>query len=506
MKHSLGFLIGILVLVGCTETGKESIPVSSISLEPPTLSLIEGDTERLSLKIIPDNADVQNVSWESTNSNIATVSSGVVQAISAGSASIKATAGGKTASCSVTVMPKNVAVSSVTLNSNSLSLVKGTKETLIAIVLPENATEKTITWSSSNDGVAAVSQTGEVSAISAGNAVITAAAGGSSATCQVTVTNPLESISFIDGVGLVVDDMEKHRVSIVLNPEDASVSDLVWKVEDENILAIDSEDGALVRYVKAVNNGTTAISVSSATYNVSASIPIEVKVKVTRAVIGAGTWNESIQDWDFEPIYYDYYGTFGEVLTPIVYIEPEIAYYEDGEFDITDESIATFNDNEEIVFGNKPGETILTLSFPYSNYTTQVILRSQEYLYDAGIKNIQQGNETNMSFGGRIYTNNPSDKLIINTIHLCDNQGYIISSTVFQPEPLTMYGSETNYVRFWTPFINMTQKYGIYAIIQSDFDPFISKWYFYITYQTSVGGEAKYAKLFINPANWAADY
>ena len=52
----------------------------------------------------------------------------------------------------------------------------------------------------------------------------------------------------------------------------------------------------------------------------------------------------------------------------------------------------------------------------------------------------------------------------------------------------------------------MTQKYGIYAIIQSDFDPFISKWYFYITYQTSVGGEAKYAKLFINPANWAADY
>ncbi|MBQ7421623.1 MAG: Ig domain-containing protein [Prevotella sp.] len=506
MKRSLGLVISFLVAVGCTETGKESIPVGSISLDPPTLTLTEGDTERLSLKIVPENADAREVSWESTNSKVATVSSGVVQAISTGSAQIKATVGGKTASCAVTVSPKSVAVSSVTLNKNALSLLKGAKETLIATVLPENATEKTVAWSSSNDGVATVTQAGEVSAISSGSATITASAGGSSATCQITVMNPLESISFVDGVGLVVDDMENHRIAIVLNPEDASVTDLVWKAEDENILAISSEDGALVRYVKAVNNGTTTVSVSSASYNVSASIPVEVKVKVTLANIGKGTWNDSLQDWDWERIYVDYYGTFGEVLTPVVYVEPELAYTDDGEFDIRDEEIAAFNDEGEIVFGNKEGETLLTVSFPYSNYTTQIMLRSKEYLYDAGIRNIQQRDETNISFGGRIYTNVPSDQFIVNSIHLCDNQGYIISSTIMQPEPLTMYGNNTNYIRFWTPFINMSQKYGIGAIIQSEFDPFISQWYFYITYQTKVGGEAKYAKLFINPSNWSADY
>lgn len=506
MKRSLLLLIGILVTAGCSQTGKESIPVSSLSVEPPTISLTEGETGRLSVKIVPENADAREVAWESTNSSVASVSSGVVQAISAGSTSIKATVGRKTASCSVTVLPKTVAVSSVALNTNNLTLVKGSKETLIATVLPENATEKTVAWLSSNDGVATVSQAGEVLAISAGNATITAAAGGSSAACQVTVTNPLESISFVEGKGLVVDDMGNHRIAIVLNPEDAAVSDLVWKVEDESILAIDSEDGALVRYVKAVNNGITTVSVSSSTYNVSASIPVEVKVKVTRATIGQGIWNESIQDWDWEGIYYDYYGTFGETLIPVVYIEPELAYTDDGEFEIENEEIADFNEDGDIVFGNKEGETLLTLSFPYSNYSTQIILHSKEYLYDAGIKNIQQSNNTYMAFGGRIYTNVPSDQFIVNSIHLYDNQGYLISSTIMQPDPMTMYGNETNYVRFWTPHINMTKKYGIEAIIQSDFDPFISKWYFYVVYQTKVGGEAKHAKLYINPSNWAADY
>lgn len=106
-----------------------------------------------------------------------------------------------------------------------------------------------------------------------------------------------------------------------------------------------------------------------------------------------------------------------------------------------------------------------------------------------------------MSFGGRIYTNIPSDQFIVNSIHLYDNQGYLISS-----DPMTMYGNRTKYVRFWTSHINMTQKYGIEAIIQPEFDPFISKWYFYVTYQTKVRGEVKHAKLYIKPSNWAADY
>ena len=111
-----------------------------------------------------------------------------------------------------------------------------------------------------------------------------------------------------------------------------------------------------------------------------------------------------------------------------------------------------------------------------------------------------------MSFGGRIYTNVPTDQFIVNNIVFCDNGSHVVCGTAIHPEPMTMYGNDTNYVRFWTPFINMTQKYGIYAINQSEFDPFISQWYFYITYQRAPGGELKHAKLYLNPANWNADY
>ena len=506
IKPIICLLLAAIVFVACGETAKENIPVTSISLEPTTLSLVVGEVERISVKITPENADGREVTWESTDNNVATVSSGLVTAISEGATTIRATAGGKSASCSVTVTPKTIAVSSVSLNKTTLALAKGEKEILIATISPDNASDKAITWSSSNEAVATVSPAGEVSAVSAGTATITATVGGISATCQLTVNVPLKSISFVDGVGMIVDDMEVHKVSVVLNPEDATASDLSWKIEDESILAFASEEGSLVRYVKAVNNGTTTITVSSAANSISESIPLEVKVKVTRATIGKGTWNETTQDWDWEGIYNDYYGTFGEVITPVVYIEPEIAYYEDGEFIISDENIATFDNDENIVLNHTDGRTLLTLTFPYSSYTTQVMIHSKEYLSNAGIRNIQQRNETNISFGGRIYTNVPTDQLIVNSINLCDNQGFVISSTVFQPEPLTMYGSGTNYIRFWTPYINMTQKYGIYTIDQAEFDPFISQWYFYITYQTKVGELAKHAKLYIEPQNWNADY
>ena len=89
-----------------------------------------------------------------------------------------------------------VQVSSVSLNKNSLSLDIGGTQTLTATVLPNNADDKTVTWTSSNNSIATVSSNGLVTAIAAGNATITATAGGKSATCAVVVAVPVYNYTF----------------------------------------------------------------------------------------------------------------------------------------------------------------------------------------------------------------------------------------------------------------------------------------------------------------------
>ena len=166
------------------------VPVTAVSLDITSMAMKVGDTQTLTATVTPSNATDKTVTWSSSNSSVATVtSSGVVTAKSVGSATIvvKTTDGGKTATCSVTVSP--VSVTGVTLNKYSLSMYENDTETLIATVSPSNATNKTVSWSSSNSAVVIVSSSGQVSAIAAGNAVITVTTedGQKTATCSVNV-------------------------------------------------------------------------------------------------------------------------------------------------------------------------------------------------------------------------------------------------------------------------------------------------------------------------------
>ena len=106
-------------------------------------------------------------------------------AVAAGPATITARAGGRSATCAVTV--EAIAVESVTLDKTELTLKRGETETLTATVLPEDAQDKTVAWSSSDERIATVSDAGLVTAVAAGPTTITARAGGKSATCAVVV-------------------------------------------------------------------------------------------------------------------------------------------------------------------------------------------------------------------------------------------------------------------------------------------------------------------------------
>lgn len=172
----------------CTVTVKKGVvAVTGITLSQTSLSLEEGKSATLTATVQPSNATDKTVSWSSSNTSVATISNGVVTAVKEGTATITASAGGKTAQCTVTVTKAFVAVTGITLSQTSLSLEKGKTITLTATVTPADATDKTVSWSSSDASVATVSSSGVVTAVKAGKATITAAAGGKSAQCVVSV-------------------------------------------------------------------------------------------------------------------------------------------------------------------------------------------------------------------------------------------------------------------------------------------------------------------------------
>jgi len=172
-----------------------TVAVTGISIKSTT-SLVAGGTENLSAVIDPPTATNKNVTWNSGNTSVATVSaSGAVTAVAAGSATItvKTADGNKTADCVVTVVTSAVAVTGVTLNKSSTSLNSGGTEYLVPAITPSNATNQNVTWASSNTSAATVSSGGLVTAVAAGSATITVTTvdGNRTATCAVTVTVPV---------------------------------------------------------------------------------------------------------------------------------------------------------------------------------------------------------------------------------------------------------------------------------------------------------------------------
>ena len=166
------------------------IPVTAISLDA-TATVGIGSTITLAVTYTPADANQgKAVTWTTADAGIAIVNNGVVTGVSAGTVAITATSTTDpsiTATCNVTVQA--IAVTDVSLNKSSLNLQIGGNETLTATVAPANATNKNITWESSNTAVATVNN-GKVTGVAAGTAMITVTTvdGNKTATCTVIVT------------------------------------------------------------------------------------------------------------------------------------------------------------------------------------------------------------------------------------------------------------------------------------------------------------------------------
>lgn len=191
---------------GGADGGTQPIAVTGITVMPTRVSLNTGATASLSAIVQPANASDKSVSWRSSNTAIATVNAaGVATGIAAGSATITVTTadGGRTASSKVTVTQSDQAtpVTGVAVMPTAGNVVVGGSISLSATVQPGNASNKAVSWSSSNTGVATVNAAGVVTGIAAGIANITVRTADKSRTASSMVTVAKQDTPPIDGQG-----------------------------------------------------------------------------------------------------------------------------------------------------------------------------------------------------------------------------------------------------------------------------------------------------------------
>lgn len=278
-----------------TVNGQTTVPVASVELNQTTLELIAGKEATLTATVKPDNATNRTVAWESNATNVATVdNSGKVTAVSEGTATITAKAGEQTATCTVTVTKADVAVESVTLNPTTLTLEKGSTGTLTATVAPQNATNNTVTWSSSNPEVATVAN-GTVTAVSAGTATITVttADGNHKATCTVTVTPktvPVSGIQVQGAASIYVGDTTKLTATVT--PTNATNQKVTWSSNNESVATVGT-DGT----VTAVSAGTATITATAQDGSgISGSFVVTVQQADTTALKAKVTEAQALLD------------------------------------------------------------------------------------------------------------------------------------------------------------------------------------------------------------------
>ena len=228
-------------LVSCKEEVQE-VFASSVYLNPTTVDIPIGRTVSLSATVFPENTTNKTITWSSSDETVATVQSGTVSTIKIGQAIIKATCGDKYATCVVNVIP--IEVDGITINTEAVTLKVGEAITVTATVKPDNATDKTITWSSSDESGATV-QNGTITALKTGQAIIKAACGNKVATCVVNVIIVVEEITLnTESVTLKVG--ETFILTAMVKPEDATDKTITWTSSDESVATV--QDGTITTH------------------------------------------------------------------------------------------------------------------------------------------------------------------------------------------------------------------------------------------------------------------
>ena len=340
MKYWINAIATLVIafwVLGCDS--EEVTLVETITLNKSEMSLVVDDEESLSAKVLPSNANYECVTWTSSVPEVASVSnSGTVKALSVGNTEISASAGGVTAICRVSVSARIIPVTSIQVNPSAIDMFVGEDKSLVATIVPDDATETHVFWASSDVAVATITQEGSVHAVKEGKAIITATADGQKATCIITVDyyhvtqivlSP-SATSFYPG--------ESATIQATVIPSNATYPELTWGSSDDRIANVNSGR------VSAISSGTVIITAINK--DIEESVVFTILIPVSSVALE----NTSA------------FLLVGESLALKAIINPADANLKDSlKWTSSDEDVATVT-AEGIVTAHKPGNTIITVN------------------------------------------------------------------------------------------------------------------------------------------------
>lgn len=357
--------------------------VSGVSLNKASLTLYVGETESLAATVAPEDASDKSVVWSSGNSAVASVSNGKVTANKPGSAVIKVVTNdlSKEAACTVTVKRH---AESVELSQKEIKLYLGENRSLTATVLPSDASDKNVTWSSSNPNVATVSTAGNVVSKSIGTTVITVktADGGHQASCHVTVLEPVVYATSLilapQTLSMNID--ESSSLTLQMLPANANEA-LVWESDNESV-------------AKVVNGDVTAVGVGVAKIKVKGKNVTSNEVTVTVidkfAVTGVDL-NKSSMSLEV-----------GKSETLVATVLPEDARDKTVTWSSDKESVATVKDG--VVTAVSPGTAIIKVTAGAGAFSATCSVTVEERIIEITEISYPEDNQTINLKMGESYT------------------------------------------------------------------------------------------------------
>ena len=264
----------------CEVTVLPKISVEKLALSKTSTTIRLGKTDLLTASVIPSNATFKDVTFKSSNTKVVTVdSNGLIRTVSTGSAVITVTSADNsfaTAKCKVNVV---VDVTGMSLNKHTATLFAGSSMTLVPTVYPLNATNKNVTWLSSDESLATVNSNGTVTAKRPGEVIITCETvdGHMIDVCTITIKKVIKSTSVsLNKLSFNLYVGRTRKLIATVQPENATNKAVTWKSSNKKVAKVDSNG-----VVTAVGKGTATITCT--TKDTGKKVSCEVRVKNLKA-------------------------------------------------------------------------------------------------------------------------------------------------------------------------------------------------------------------------------
>ena len=302
--------------------GKDNTP-DATKVTASNITIKEGQTASIAVTIEPTGASTRNVTYKSSNENVATVSNGTVTGVSAGKATITIkTKNGHEETFEVTVIESNL--TKITLSPTTLNFTVGdtASQKINATLEPADAMNRKIVWTSTDTKVATVNDKGEVTAVGKGTCTIKATSEKNASvygSCSVTVVEvEVESISLDKETLKVGIGKTSEALVVTFTPSNATNKTITWKAEPTSVAAV--SDGK----VTGVKEGTATITATSANGKTATCSVTVAEVGMTIAEAKAAVQRDGLQSHigdlvEYNPtaggkwriFYYDEAGEFG---------------------------------------------------------------------------------------------------------------------------------------------------------------------------------------------------